>query len=66
MIQTGSMSYTRNVLSELKQSVLTEIAVLGGHSGLEQLIQMLDAQVDKCDVGDSTASPESAQIISTL
>lgn len=40
----GSIEYTRVALKELKESVMKEIALLGGHKRLEALIEKLDVK----------------------
>lgn len=51
MEECGSIAYTREVLVDLKVSILKEIQTLGGHPQLVELIEKLDNQLD----GDATA-----------
>lgn len=46
MVQCGSLTYTRSVLTELKEELCSEIERLGGHPALVSLISKLDMQLD--------------------
>ena len=46
MENVGSIAYTREILKELRKQVENEIASLGGHSNLINLITKLDEELD--------------------
>ena len=45
--EAGSLAYTRDKCSELKQKCVEEIEALGGNQPLLQMLQLLDAQLEK-------------------
>lgn len=49
----GSLQYTRDRLLTLKSSITAEVASLGGHSGLNRLIEGLDRQLEGLDLSPS-------------
>ena len=46
MVETGSIAYTRATLRTLKDDVMNDIELLGGHPRLAALLNKLDAQLD--------------------
>jgi geranylgeranyl diphosphate synthase type 3 len=46
MREAGSLSYTRNKCSQLKQSIIEQIDKLGGNPPLLAVLEMLDRQLD--------------------
>jgi hypothetical protein len=70
MERCGSFAYTRQVLEELKQQVMEEVAKLGGHQQLEALLDYLHNQVKKTSKGLPTPpspplNPQAASLPST-
>ena len=45
--EAGSLAYTRDKCSELKQQCVQEIEALGGNKPLLQILQLLDVQLEK-------------------
>jgi len=45
----GSLTYTREKCTNLKNDILQQILILGGNRPLETLIQLLDVQLEKLD-----------------
>jgi len=66
MTQCGSISYTRDVLKELKNEVMTEIEKLGGNSVLVKLIGKLDDQLDEDCTDQLAKTNKRIEIVTTL
>ena len=47
MLEAGSLRYTREKCSQLKDEIVKQIEELGGNQPLLKVIQMLDVQVAK-------------------
>jgi len=45
MQSTGSFEYTRKVLAELKQEILSELQKLGGNRLIEAIIEKLESNL---------------------
>jgi len=52
MIEAGSLQYTREKCTELKNSIVTQIEELGGNPGLLKVVEMLNDQVYKIELDD--------------
>eukprot|EP00985_Skeletonema_marinoi_P027523 scaffold22756_cov73-Skeletonema_marinoi.AAC.1 len=47
MLEAGSLRYTREKCSQLKEEIVKQIKELGGNEPLLKVIEMLDVQVEK-------------------
>ncbi len=47
LIHCKSLTYTREVLKEIKIEIIREVEKRGGHEGLIALIERLDSQLDR-------------------
>ncbi len=47
MLEAGSLRYTREKCSQLKEDIVKQIEELGGNEPLLKVIEMLDVQVEK-------------------
>ena len=53
----GSLTYTREKCTTLKNDILEQILSLGGNPPLETLIQLLDVQLEKLDASILPSQP---------
>jgi geranylgeranyl diphosphate synthase, type III len=65
MVQCGSLTYTRTVLTELKNQLFQDLDALGGHAGLRGLIAKLDQQLD-VEEKEMLQTFEAQELITTL
>jgi geranylgeranyl diphosphate synthase, type III len=67
MIQCGSLSYTRSVLKGIRNDILSEIALHGGHPVLVHLIEKLDGQLDEDEKAfEMKIANRPADVVTTL
>jgi hypothetical protein len=55
----GSLIYTRDKCTSLKNEILQNIIMIGGNDPLEKLIQVLDVQLEKLDTTIAPSVPSS-------